>query len=172
MYRLDLQRYSTAFKSRSWKIVNRTRLIDCSSKRRTEHSIAPLDRLPSRFVFVVEANAGIEIAQNVRVVKGLDILSSSHQLVVKGTKLDICNDCIYGKQIKSSYYSSRSNELTPFELMHSDVCSMPTKPLGGSLHLITFIDDCSRNCWLYSWIQKDKVEILTGLKRFHIFTTT
>ena len=72
--------------------------------------------------------------------KDLDILLSSQKLVTKGNMLDFCNDCLYGKQVKSSYSSSSSRKTTPLELVHFDLCMMCTKSLQGSFHFVTFID--------------------------------
>ena len=46
----------------------------------------------------------------------LDILLSSHKLVTKGNKLEFCNDCIYGKQVKGSHYIGSSRKIAPPEV--------------------------------------------------------
>ena len=53
-------------------------------------------------LFVLEAKDGIlswnkrfgQVSQN-----GLDILSSSHKLVIKSMKVDLYNICMYGKKV-------------------------------------------------------------------------
>ena len=43
-------------------------------------------------------------------------------------------------------------------LIHSDVFgSMPTTSMNGSRYFLTFIDDCSRYCWVYFLKQKSEV---------------
>ena len=79
----------------------------------------------------------------------LDILLSSHKLVTKGNKLDFCSNHIYGKQVKSIYYIGSSRKTVPLELMHSNLCTIPTKSLVDSLHFIAFIDDYSKKSCLY-----------------------
>ena len=56
------------------------------------------------------------------------------------------------------------------DLVHSDVCSMPTKSMGGAMYFISFVDDFSRKIWVQ--LLKSKDEALAALKRFHAFVTT
>jgi transposase InsO family protein len=51
-----------------------------------------------------------------------------------------------------------ARELTPLELIYSNVCEMNeilTK--GGKRYFITFIDDCTRFCYVYLMKTKDEV---------------
>ena len=57
------------------------------------------------------------------------------------------------------------------ELVHSDLCGpMEMKSLGGSAYFLTFIDDCSRKCFIY-FIQS-KSEVFECFKDFQAFTET
>ena len=51
----------------------------------------------------------------------------------------------------------------PLELVHTDICGpMPEQSLGGSLYIITFVDDCTRKVWAYSIKSKDEaLEVFT-----------
>ena len=70
----------------------------------------------------------------------------------------ICEHCIYGKQIRKTSPSLDRKQLLPLELVLSDVCGpMPTKSLGGSSYFVTFIDDSTRKVWLYGLQSKDQV---------------
>ncbi|GJX34125.1 putative RNA-directed DNA polymerase [Tanacetum coccineum] len=52
------------------------------------------------------------------------------------------------------------------DLVHFDVCGpMKTKTLGGCSYFVTFIDDHSRNVWVYTLKTKDQV--LDVFKQFH-----
>lgn len=55
------------------------------------------------------------------------------------------------RNIKDSFLkesSWRANE--PLELVHSDVCGLMHVPtMSGNRYFLTFIDDCSRMCWIY-----------------------
>ena len=61
-----------------------------------------------------------------------------------------CKVCVESKFAKQSYkyVQERSNEL--LGLIHSDLCdfkSIPTR--GGKNYFVTFIDDCSKFCYVY-----------------------
>ena len=44
------------------------------------------------------------------------------------------------------------------DLIHSDVAGpMPTNSINGCRYFLTFIDDCSRYCWIYFMKQKSEV---------------
>ena len=44
------------------------------------------------------------------------------------------------------------------ELVHSDVCgTMPSTSLSGYVYYVTFIDDYSRETWVYFLKSKDEV---------------
>ena len=52
--------------------------------------------------------------------------------------------------------ATRENEI--LELIHIDVFGfVPIPSLGGSLYYVSFIDDFSRNTWLYFLKKKSKV---------------
>ena len=76
--------------------------------------------------------------------------------------LDVCVDCIKGKQTRhiSKNSTTRSNEL--LELIHTDICGPFDIPSwSGEKYFITFIDDFSRYCYLYLLHEKSQsVDIL------------
>ena len=82
--------------------------------------------------------------------KGLTQLCNLNKLDAKGTKLDFCDECQYGKQVKRFYYSGVSRKSSVLDLVHSDVCSMPTKSMGGAHYFVSFVDDHSRKIWVIS----------------------
>jgi transposase InsO family protein len=67
------------------------------------------------------------------------------------------------KQPRKPHKVVVARELTPLELIHSDVCEMNgilTK--GGKRYFITFIDDCTKFC--YVCLMKTKDEALHYFK--------
>jgi hypothetical protein len=51
------------------------------------------------------------------------------------------------------------------DLIHSDVCDLHGWPtIGGKKYFVTFIDDCTRFCYVYLMHSKDEV-----LDKFKIF---
>ena len=77
------------------------------------------------------------------------------------TDLDICVDCIKGKQTKHTKKgATRSSKL--LEIIHTDICRPFDVPsFGGEKYFITFIDDYSRYCYIYLIKEKSQaVDIL------------
>jgi hypothetical protein len=67
-----------------------------------------------------------------------------------GLEVDFCEHCIYGKQSRVRFPSRATMENGILELVHSDVFGLVTMPsLGGSMYYVSFIDDFSRNRWIY-----------------------
>lgn len=50
------------------------------------------------------------------------------------------------------------------DLVHSDVCKMTTKSIGGAEYFVTFIYDFSRKVWAY--VLKSKDQVLAVFKQF------
>jgi hypothetical protein len=65
------------------------------------------------------------------------------------TDLDVCVDCIKGKQTKHiKKGATRSGEL--LEIVHTDICGpFDSLSFGKEKYFITFIDDFSRYCYIY-----------------------
>ena len=67
-----------------------------------------------------------------------------------------CQICVESKYAKHSYKSVERNS-NPLELIHIDICDMKSTPSrGGKKYIITFIDDCTRYCYVYLLNGKDE----------------
>jgi hypothetical protein len=67
-----------------------------------------------------------------------------------GLEFDFFEHLIYGKQSWLRFPCGAKRENGILELMHSDVFGWVTVPsLGESLYYVSFIDDFSRNTWIY-----------------------
>ena len=77
-----------------------------------------------------------------------------------------CQVCVESKFAKHPYISvERSYE--PFDLIHTDICDMKSIPShGGKMYFITFIDDCTRYCYVYLLNSKD--EAIDAFKQYKI----
>lgn len=65
--------------------------------------------------------------------------------------------CVLGENVKKPFLSNKSRSKEILDLVNSNVCClMPVKSLGGYLYYVTFIDDFSRNTWIYFMNTKDK----------------
>ena len=99
--------------------------------------------------------------------KGLQVLARKQFLPgLQGTSLKTCDDCLVGKTHRVAFRtyppSRKSNVL---DLIHTDVCSMKDKSIGGALYFVTFIDDHSRKVWAF--FLKSKDQVLDVFKEFH-----
>ena len=67
-----------------------------------------------------------------------------------------CETCVETKMARASFKSvERSTE--SLDLIHSDVCDMKSiQTRGGKKYFITFIDDCTRYCYVYLLRSKDE----------------
>ena len=71
---------------------------------------------------------------------------------------DFCEHCVYGKQNRVSFPSGAKRANKILELVHSDVFGPVSVPsLGKSMYYVSFIDDFSRNTWIYFLRKKSKV---------------
>ena len=77
--------------------------------------------------------------------KRLQILANEQLLPNnKSTSLTPFTHYLVGKQRRVSFQkSSSSRKSNILDLVHTDVCTMNTKTLGGALYCVTFIDDYS-----------------------------
>jgi len=77
--------------------------------------------------------------------KGLGILAKKNYLPLKGMDLSTCTHCLVGKQHRVVFQRSPSHRRSHvFDLVHTDICSMIDKSLGGTLYFVSFIDDHSK----------------------------
>ena len=76
-----------------------------------------------------------------------------------------CEHCVYGKKNRVSFPSSAKRENKILELVHSDVFGSVSVPsLGKSVYYVSFIDDFSRNTWIY--FLRKKSEVFDRFKEF------
>lgn len=72
-------------------------------------------------------------------------------------------NCLYGKQNWVSFPSGSVKQI--LELMHSDVFGRVSVPsLGKSMYYVSFIDNFSRNTWIY--FLRKKYEVFDRFKEF------
>ena len=81
-----------------------------------------------------------------KAVEGLLEIQAKHDGVCKG--------CAKGKNTKKTFPSSESKEKGILEIIQSEVCGLMSK---GCTYYVSFIDDFSRNIWIYFMKNKDEV---------------
>ena len=78
---------------------------------------------------------------------------------------DFCEHCIYGKQNRVRFPSGSTRAKGVLVLIHSDVFGpVPIPSLGKSVYYVSFIDDFSRNTWIY--FLRKKYEVFDKFKEF------
>ena len=67
-----------------------------------------------------------------------------------------CETCVESKLTRASFQNiERSTK--PLELIHSDICDLKyVQTRGGKKYFVTFIDDCTRYCYVYLLRSKDE----------------
>jgi hypothetical protein len=77
----------------------------------------------------------------------------------------LCEHCVYGKQNWVRFPSSATRAEGILHLIHSDVFRPVSVPsLGKFVYYVSFIDDLSRNTWIY--FLKKKFEVFDLFKEF------
>jgi hypothetical protein len=78
---------------------------------------------------------------------------------------DFYEHCIYGKQNRVRFPSGAIREKGILELIHSDVFGLVHVPsLGKFMYYVSFIDDFSRNTWIY--FLRNKFDVFDKFKEF------
>jgi hypothetical protein len=77
----------------------------------------------------------------------------------------LCGHYVYGKQNRVRFSSGAMSSEGILQLVHSDVSGSVSIPsLGKSVYYVSFIDDFSRNNWIY--LLKKKFEVFERFKGF------
>jgi transposase InsO family protein len=78
---------------------------------------------------------------------------------------DLCEHCLYGKQNQVRFPSGATRVERILQLVHSDFFGPVSIPsLGKSVYCVSFIDEFSRNTWIY--FLRNKSEVFDRFKEF------
>ena len=84
----------------------------------------------------------------------------------KGTSLNPCEFCLFGKQHRVSFNIPSTRKPNVLDLVYSDVYGpIDVETLGGNKYFVTFIDDASQKVWFY--VLKTKDQVFEHFKKFH-----
>ena len=76
---------------------------------------------------------------------------------------DFYEHCLYGKQNRVRFPSGATKEEGILQLVHSDVFGPVSVPsLGKCVYYVSFIDEFSRNTWIY--FPENKSEVFDRFK--------
>lgn len=82
-------------------------------------------------------------------------------------KIKDCETCCLGKMCRSPFPTSESKSKRILELIHSDLDGpLETQSIGHAKYFLTFIDDYSKNVFVY--FLKNKSEVLDRFKEFKL----
>ena len=155
--------YTTVFHGDHWKISKGAMIIARGKKSGTLYKTAGACHL-----ITVAANENPNLwHQRLGHMseKGMKIMHSNGKLPgLQSVEIDMCEDCILGKQKRVSFQTSgRTPKKERLELVHSDVWGPTTVPsISGKQYFVTFIDDHSRKVWVY--FLKYKSEVFEAFK--------
>ena len=80
---------------------------------------------------------------------------------------DFYENCVYGKLNRVSFHFGSKRAKQILELVHSDLFGpMKVLSLGKFVYYVSFIDDFSRNTWIY--FLKKKSEAFVGLNNLRL----
>ena len=67
-----------------------------------------------------------------------------------------CEVCVEAKMAKPLFHSIEKN-IEPLDLIHNDICDLKfVQTRGEKMYFITFVDDCTRYCYVYLLRSKDE----------------
>ena len=83
------------------------------------------------------------------------MLQKSHMACTKESNPSLCQSCLEGKFCKLPFQSNVNKSVVPFEIVHSDLWGpTPCTSVDGFRYYATFINDCTRYCWIFPLINK------------------
>jgi len=158
--KLDDDGYANYFGEGKWKLTKGSLVVAKGRKQNTLYLTQA--KLSDGELNAAVRNSSIELWHK-RLghlsQKGLQILAKKKLLPeVTGMPLETCVDCLAGKQHRVAFQSfSPSRRTHSLDLVHTDLCYMKDRTLGGALYFVTFIDDFSRKVWCFALKSKDQV---------------
>jgi hypothetical protein len=97
--------------------------------------------------------------------KGMAVLVKKKLL--KGVHIKKCSDCLIGRQHRVAFKNQPPHKKPEvLDLVHSDVCKMSVRSMGGAKYFVTFINDLYRKVWVY--VSKTKDQVLSVYKQFEV----
>ena len=84
--------------------------------------------------------------------------SCKTRIIERCRKLEFCEHCIIGKKTKVKFGTTTHCTKGILDYVHTNVWG-PTKTalIGGNHYFVSFIDDYSRRCWVYTMRHKREV---------------
>ncbi|KAI5336252.1 hypothetical protein L3X38_015519 [Prunus dulcis] len=143
--------------------------IDTKVTAKVKMGTGDLVQATGKGTLIIDTKSGPRHIKEVMLVPGLDenLLSELvYGLPEIGNADRICQDCAIGKSHREAFGKEKTwRASVPLEPIHSDVCGpMQTTIISGNKYFLTFIDDCTRMCWVY--FMQFKLEVFNIFKKF------
>ncbi|GKV28962.1 hypothetical protein SLEP1_g37944 [Rubroshorea leprosula] len=171
---LDDDGYLNYFGNGSWKLTKGTMVVARGKKRFSLYETQA--KQCQGQINVTEADATKLWHKRLGHLseKGLQIVSKKELLPGFTSNLSkTCADCLAGKHHKVSFHTlPLSRRKYALDLVHTDVCFMKDKSLGGATYFVTVVDDFSRKLWAYPLSSKDQFERYCREKGIKLEKTT
>ena len=148
--KLDDERFTNSFSESKWKLTKGSLVVARGKKQNTLYVMEA--KLHKGEINAAQRDVSIELWHR-RLghisEKGLQTLVKKQFLPnLQGMPLKTCDHCLVGKTHRVVFYTyPPSRRLNVIDLIHTDVCTMQTRNIGGALYFVTFIDDHSRKVW-------------------------
>jgi hypothetical protein len=99
------------------------------------------------------------------------MLSKSKVSATADSSSIVCESCLAGKFTRLPFPKSSTKSVIPFEVIHSDVWGpSPHTSIEGFRYYLTFIDECTRYCWIFPL--HNKAQVCSVFLSFHAFVST
>ena len=84
----------------------------------------------------------------------------------EGKPLNPCDYYLFGKQHRVSFSRTSKRKSRSLEMVYFDVCGpIEVESVGGNRYFVTFVDDASRNVWVF--LLRTKSQVFQIFQRFH-----
>nr|GEW90621.1 60S ribosomal protein L23a [Tanacetum cinerariifolium] len=88
---------------------------------------------------------------------GFRLVFESDKFVLSKNQMYVGRGYAINAKLTRTSFKSAKRKIEPLDMVHTDMCdlkSLPTK--GGNKYFITFIDDCTKYCYVYLLKSKDE----------------
>ncbi|KAE8661431.1 putative WRKY transcription factor 4 [Hibiscus syriacus] len=156
---LDGEGYSTTFSGCEWKITKGALVIARGKKTGTLYITSNLENIITATDADGKSNLWHQRLSHMSEKRMKTLLSKGKLSDLKNINVELCEDCIFGKQKKVNFAKiGKTPKAQKLELVHTDVWGpSPVPSLVGSLYYVTFIDDSTRKVWVYFLKKKSEV---------------
>jgi transposase InsO family protein len=128
----------------------------------TGYSSAFAVKVPDVSFMLLHESLGHPSLGKMRKMSSAGILGDCKVVIPNLLHCDVCQQSKQTRRVKGS----GGTKYKLLEVIHSDICEMSEKSLGGARYMLTFVDDCSRFCYIYFLPNKDAETVVSKFDEF------